>query len=258
MANDGDLHATINSWLMSGRGAEVFFARSVLLVEGPGDREFFEALRRRLARYDKTGSIDHCYVVNIGTNGQFAPWLKLVRAYSPPAFSWLGVLDSDMRNEIVRDTVSHAGLHFSARQTGELDAVKAAIEANDLGACEAAARRLAKLAVGETPLLLAPGDLEYVMTSRLSNATATSLGTAVSLSASTAMEMAERLGTKHRVGGKAVEGPNKKPWIRRHIGQKYLPRSSTSSSLVCSRGGSPVPATRRRLGSRIAAFKSGR
>jgi putative ATP-dependent endonuclease of OLD family len=146
---DGD-RAAINSWLMSGRGAEVFFARSVLLVEGPGDREFFEALRRRLARYDKTGSIDHCYVVDVGANSQFAPWLKLVRAYSPPAFSWLGVLDSDSVNE-VRDAVSHAGLHFSARQTGELDAVKAAIEANDLGACEAAARRLAKLAVGETP-----------------------------------------------------------------------------------------------------------
>lgn len=109
-----------------------------------------------------------------------------------------------------------------------------------------------------TPLLLAPGDLEYVMTSRLSNATATSLGTAVSLSASTAMEMAERLGTKHRVGGKAVEGPNKKPWIRRHIGQE-VPATELDEFVIgvlerWLTGAGDSKAARLA----IAAFKSGR
>lgn len=211
--------AAINSWLMSGRGAEVFFARSVLLVEGPGDREYFEALRRRVARHDGSGAIDHCYVVDVGANSQFAPWLRLMRSYTPSAFYWLGVLDSDSVKE-VRDAASHAGLHFSSRQSTELDAVRAAILANDLRGCDAAARRLAKLVDTEIPLVLAPGDLEHVMTARLSDQTAVALGESVGLSVTTAGSLAERLGTKHRASGKAIDDPNKKAWVRRRIGQE--------------------------------------
>lgn len=38
----------INSSLMQGRAAEAFFADNVLLVEGPGDYYFFEAIRKRV------------------------------------------------------------------------------------------------------------------------------------------------------------------------------------------------------------------
>lgn len=215
----GDDRAPINSWLMSGRGAEVLFARSVLLVEGPSDREYFEALRRRLARHDPTGSIDHCYVVDTGANTNFAPWLKLMRAYSPPAFAWLGILDSDSVTE-ARDAAHHAGLHFSTRQLVEMDAIKEAITANDLTSCEEAARRLATLGDGDIPLVLAPGDLEYIMTSAMADETARIIGRAVAIPVSGAAELGERLGTKHRSGGRAVDGANKKAWVRRHIGQE--------------------------------------
>lgn len=51
----GERRTEINTAFQAGMGAEALFARSVLLVEGPGDRAFFEALRRRLARHDTSG-----------------------------------------------------------------------------------------------------------------------------------------------------------------------------------------------------------
>ncbi len=49
----------INSALLTGHGAEMAFASSLLLVEGESDRLFFERLRRRLA----VNSSDSCLVV---------------------------------------------------------------------------------------------------------------------------------------------------------------------------------------------------
>lgn len=206
----------INTWLMSGRGAEVLFARSVLLVEGPGDREYFEALRRRLARHDASGAIDHCYVVDVGANSQFAPWIRLLRSYTPAAFEWLAVLDSDSVKE-AREAAGHAGLQFSQRQSTELSALKQAVDAVDLLASDASARRLAQMKDGEVPILLAPGDLEHVMTASLSAQTVDQLASDLALPAATRTELAERLGTKHRPGGKSVDSPNKKAWVRRWV-----------------------------------------
>lgn len=214
--------AAINSFLMSGRGAEVLFARSILLVEGPGDREYFEALRRRVARHDATGASDHCYVVDVGANSQFAPWIRLIRSYSPAAFVWSGVLDSDSVKE-VRQAVSHAGLQFSLRQSQELDSIKAAVAAGDLAGCADAARKLAKVVDGEIPLVLAPGDLEYVMCSHLSDATTATVCAELGFPPCSADELADRLGTKHRPGSKAINDPNKKGWVRRALGQTTPP-----------------------------------
>ena len=57
--------ADINTALLNGFGAEMVFGRAVLLVEGEGDRLFFERLRRRLARLDMSGQTDSCFVVPV-------------------------------------------------------------------------------------------------------------------------------------------------------------------------------------------------
>lgn len=203
----------INNSLMSGRGAELQFARSVLLVEGPGDREYWEVLRRKMSRYDSSGAVDHCYVLDVGTNTRFAPWIRLLRSYSSTPFVWLAVLDSDSTKE-ARDAVDRAGLRFSERQQNELEQIRKALSAGDIDVADKAARRLAAITATEVPILLAPGDLEFIMCSRLSTDTCKVVCDQIGVSAVNATGLAERLGTKHRKEGKAIGGAKKAPWIR--------------------------------------------
>ena len=70
----------IHTALLSGQGAEMIFATSVLLVEGEGDCAFFEGLRRRLARRDKSGRVENLFVVQVGGSASFSPWIKLLHA----------------------------------------------------------------------------------------------------------------------------------------------------------------------------------
>jgi len=94
----------INSSLLSGYGAQMMFCKSVLLVEGEGDRLFFEGMRRRMAAIDKTGYIERMHVVPVGGNSRFAPWIKLVRSYvnnkDEKTINWIVVCDADSNSEI--------------------------------------------------------------------------------------------------------------------------------------------------------------
>lgn len=222
-----DERAAINTTLMTGRGAEVLFARSVLLVEGPGDREYWEALRRRLAFFDASGSVDHCYVLDVGSNSRFAPWIRLFRAFPTLPIRWLAVLDSDSVKEI-REAASHAGLRLSERQRTAFRDLKAAVDANDLSSVEQVARGLATLAPKETPLLMVPGDLESLMCSKMSSETSLAVCEAIGFERLPTSQLAERLGTKHRAGGKAIDRPKKAPWMRAVIG-RVTPASELDS-----------------------------
>jgi hypothetical protein len=64
----------------------------VLLVEGDGDRLFFEWLRRRVAAATKDGRVDDLYVVPTGSNTQFSLWPQLLRSYGRDGDrpAWLG------------------------------------------------------------------------------------------------------------------------------------------------------------------------
>jgi hypothetical protein len=77
-ARSGHFDGGVNTALMTGYGAEMAFAHAVLLVEGDGDRLYFESLRRRLAKKSKTGAIDQLYVVPTGGKTAFAPWLRML------------------------------------------------------------------------------------------------------------------------------------------------------------------------------------
>tara|TARA_R110001592_G_scaffold197769_6_gene445805 strand:+ start:341 stop:1510 length:1170 start_codon:yes stop_codon:yes gene_type:complete len=74
--------SAIHTALLNGQGAEMVFATSVLLVEGEGDRSFFEGLRRRLAEKDQSGRVDFLFVIQTGGSSNFAPWIKLLRDLS--------------------------------------------------------------------------------------------------------------------------------------------------------------------------------
>ena len=139
----------INTALVTGRGAEVFFSRSVLLVEGPGDREYWEGIRRRLARHDESGSVDHLYVLDVGSNTRFGPWLRLFRSYPAALFRWLLLMDADSTAEL-REAVLNAGMRLSERQRTLLATITDAIAKEDLETVETSSMALTSLGLRRT------------------------------------------------------------------------------------------------------------
>jgi predicted ATP-dependent endonuclease of OLD family len=112
-----DTRAAINTALLAGSGAEMAFARSVLLVEGDGDAAFYETLRRRLARASANGRVDQLVVVGVGSKTAFAPWLRMLSSYgseSDRPIRWLIAADGDAATQ-VRRAHSDAGLRLSIR-----------------------------------------------------------------------------------------------------------------------------------------------
>ena len=215
---DDSTRLAINTSLTRGRGAEAFFARSVLLVEGPGDREYWEALRRRLAPIDDGMAVDECYVIDIGSNASCAPWLKLFKSYPSDPVRWTVLLDSDSTKKLA-DAAKHAGVQLTGRQRKALAALHSAFGKCDLQGIEDGADELADLKAGESRLLLAPGDLESLMCVGLSGPTRSRICEEIGLDKKNAANLARRLGTKHRQGMKAINRPRKEPWVRSRIGQ---------------------------------------
>lgn len=214
----------INTALMSGFGAELMFARGVLLVEGEGDRQLFEALRRRIARVDVSGRLDDAIVVPVGSKTHFAPWVELVRSYGTAenaAFKWLVAADGDASSEI-RDALTRAGVTIPANVRNALTDVR---RAESTAGWSAAVNTLNNVCSGDGfPLRLLSVDLESAV---LAGA-----------SARTRRAIAEKAGWRdlsegrvsqqdllHHLGSKGAsphgEG-NKAPWLRGYIGQ-HLP-----------------------------------
>lgn len=219
---DDARRSEINASLMQGRGAEAFFARSVLLVEGPGDREYWEALRRRVAPSDDGMAVDECYVIEAGSNAKCAPWLQLFQSFRGSPIRWTVLLDADSTKQLAQ-AATDAGIHLSRRQQHAVAAIRAAFNSNDLQGIENGAKELADLKKGEARLLLAPGDLESLMCVGLSDETKENICEEISLPRGNAPRLAERLGTIHRTGGRATNSPMKAPWIRSRIGRATPP-----------------------------------
>jgi predicted ATP-dependent endonuclease of OLD family len=100
-----DRREEINTALMTGNGSEAMFSHSVLLVEGEGDRLFFETLRRRMAAVDSTGHADRIHVIAAGGKTQFSPWISLFKSYllsNERPIKHLVVPDADAGTEVLR------------------------------------------------------------------------------------------------------------------------------------------------------------
>lgn len=93
-----DRRESINSTLIAFPHAETFFSSAVLLVEGSGEKAFFETVLRRM-RSLKEGSILTKLVVQpVGGKASFAPWINLFKSYgdnSDRPIRWLCLMDSD-------------------------------------------------------------------------------------------------------------------------------------------------------------------
>jgi predicted ATP-dependent endonuclease of OLD family len=219
---------SINTSLMTNANAEVFFSRTAVLVEGPGDKAFLNTLLRRIrdavpVSRELTGIV----VQETGGCTFYSPWLKLVNSYGqgddrPLRYLW--VMDGDVASAaqsraVLRTAVECAfGLSDSERDAitrfGDL-----AWETGDrfVGAVSEPNRILASrgghLFCCDFEWALFNGSGSAALRSIIS--TIESLGVNVSGSH---VEIARRLGSK--IGsGRTQENAKKAPYIRAQIAE---------------------------------------
>lgn len=218
---DSDREA-INTALLTRYGAEMVFAKGVLLVEGESDREFFEGLRKRLAPYDESGSIDGLIAIPTGSKDHFGPWLRLIRSYRVPSggpLNWLALVDGDAPTAI-RTGFKKAGLRLDPEVRSTLEDLAEANAGADLEARFKAAQSVnRKAAEQRVRLLVCPGDLEWACLHAISNETASMIAGEMGLEDASGPALAEALGSKH--ASKPRPG-KKEPW-RRALIAKLMP-----------------------------------
>jgi hypothetical protein len=218
---EDDRRNQINTALMAGQGAEAMFARSVLFVEGQGDRAFFEALRRRIARRDTSRRTDEIAIVHVGSNTAFGPWIRLVESYQDPAtgerpIEWLIVADGvDAPTQVAR-ALRDAGLTIPAEIDAALRAITRANAADDNGASIEATRQFNDLAASAgLRVVFLPIDLEWCALQASSQHTLDRLAETFGLQPGSRTEFLSKLGSKHGAGPAA--DARKDPWIRAAI-----------------------------------------
>lgn len=216
-----ELRAEINTSFQTGLGAEALFARSVLLVEGPGDRAFFEALRRRCARVDKSGRVNTLLAVDVGGKTRFGPWITLLRSYGADGdfpIRWLAVADSfDATTDLTRG-VRAAGFTIPAAVATEIRRIPSLVQqgrVDDMIETSRAVNRAASAAGAR--LALASVDLEYAMLCDASQATCRKLAKRIGQQSQSRDELLRVLGSKYGRG--PIAEPLKAAWMRGLIGQ---------------------------------------
>lgn len=211
----------INTALMSGYGAELVFASRVLLVEGEGDRQFFESARRRIAKKSLTGAVDDAIVVPVGSKSSFSPWIQLIQSYgkgeSRP-IRWIVLADGDASQEL-REAFKNAGVTIPLAVGTALRRVKTVQGTDDWADAVRALNAICRDT--NFPLRMMPVDLESAI---LEDA-----GDEILDAISKEVEWDEIVGRAkkeevlRRLGSKAVADPSDKwkaPWIRGFIGRE--------------------------------------
>jgi predicted ATPase len=218
--------ASINTTLMTAGASEVFFARTVVFVEGEGDRAFFNSLFKRIKEKISV-SPELAGLVFQATGGCtfFAPWLRLARSYRQGGmdpFSCIWVMDGDAASNqdghrpVLRAS-NDCGFGLGASDTqsiidfGDLD------WAPSVRVPDCAKTANARLECHGGHLFAC--DLEWAMFNFASDETAQLLKTAlrqIGIIASENMdslEVARKLGSKVQTG-RASDGAKKQPFIR--------------------------------------------
>jgi energy-coupling factor transporter ATP-binding protein EcfA2 len=214
----------INTALLTGQGSEAIFARAVLFVEGEGDALFFEALRRRLAPFDRTGRVDQLAIVRVGSKTSFAPWVRLVESYADSTsgdrpIEWLVVADGADAAVDVRSALRQAGV------TVGQDIERLIVTVQQAQAGQDQQRRIssvtdlnaATLATG-LRIHLVPVDVEWCALQSASPQSLITICVATGTTPGSRDEILRRLGSKYGAG--PIADPRKEPWIRGLAGRE--------------------------------------
>jgi hypothetical protein len=242
---DNEHRVAINTALMSGQGSEAMFARSVLLVEGPADKLFFEMLRRRVAAVDERHVADQLAVVDVGGKQRFAPWMRLFESYQDPSsgdrpIEWIAVGDGADAASHIRRALRDTGITVGLDLDAALHEVSQANAANDEARAVSAARSFNSLAVqARLRAHLLPVDLEWCCLQSASAATVARLTGSIDVGAVDRSDLLRKLGSKHGQG--PIADAVKHPWIRGVVGRELpWPEVSSDARLVLTRWLRPV------------------
>jgi hypothetical protein len=226
--------AAINTALLTGQGSEAIFARSVLLVEGEGDRLFFERLRRRLAAADELGLMDQLAIVVAGSKTSFSPWIQLIEGYADEAtgqrpIDWLVLADGIDAATDVAAAFRDAGLTVSLDIDKQLRTVSQAFSAGDENGGMQSVDRVNQLSsAAGLRMHLFPIDLEWAVLKAASATTVAALCPKLGVGTLSRDELLSRLGCKHGTG--ASGNPLKAPWTRGLIADQ-LPLAELSDDV---------------------------
>lgn len=230
--SEGDLRDEINTALLTGLHAEMLFSKSVLLVEGEGDRQFFEALRRRIARVDRSGACSRMLVVPVGGNTQFIPTAKLLKSFESfgaAPIKWYIVTDADTSSKMPR-MLDDLGYGDGKQERNELLGKMSEALTNEetsewLSQTQKCNNHFAKRNV---PVFFLEGDLEYSALSKVANVS--NLIEKFPQNAATKDEFLKNLGSKG-IDCKSKNDSFKAPWFRGFMGAN-IPANEVSDCVL--------------------------
>lgn len=205
---------------MTSQGAEAMFSHGVLLVEGDGDRQFFEALRRRLAASDEEGHLDRLHVVAVGSKDFFAPWIRLFNGYGRSddrPIPWLAVPDADAGTSVLA-AFRETRVAVPTEVRTSVEAVNTALGQDDVNAWRTHASAANRYSEREgLPLRFLVVDLEEAMLNDASETTWKSVADGAGVESDSLGRLMSRLGSKAL--GPRPNAPQKAPWVRGLIGR---------------------------------------
>lgn len=213
----------INTALLTGRGSEVIFSNAILLVEGPGDRLYFERLRRRMSGIVPEHVLGGMSVIEVGGKEQFAPWIRMLESFSNKAtgerpISWLVASDSGDAVASTLRGLNEAGITVPAEIRAAAQRIPQGthegrvIDAYDVAAKTAATNSLSF--DGLFGMHFVPVDLEYSALAAAKNSSVRSLASEFAVVANSPEALMASLGSK---GGSSKPGDIKAPWMRERI-----------------------------------------
>ncbi|MGJ8721077.1 MAG: ATP-dependent nuclease [Salinibacterium amurskyense] len=217
-----ELQNSKDSALLTGYGAEAVFYQSLLLVEGDGDRLYFERLRQKLYTLLPAPVVSKLAVVASGSNTAFGQWVGILERFSDRSnglpINFIVVGDSidavaacsrglrDGGVSIRKDVES--ALKGIEQSNGAFDAARAARVVSQTRAANDLAR-----AAG-VPLHLMPVDLEHSMLIDASPKLLAAVHGLVNNKFNSKPDLLKHLGSKSQP---KAASPEKAPWIRGQI-----------------------------------------
>lgn len=216
------------------------FGRSILLVEGIGDRAFFEALRRRLAREQilDISVVSRMALVAVGANTSFTNHVNLYKSYRDSifhrsAYDFLVCADSLDSVPPVLKAMNRADIVVPQEMRRALDLVTEEINKKNNSSQTIAQVTTAANTIADRlslPIHFTPLDLEYSMLAGASSQTLREIAKSMSLKTPDQVSREEILG---RLGSKApgatkIARPDKAFAVRAKIGA-LIPFSELTS-----------------------------
>lgn len=224
----------IHTALLTGQGAEMVFATSVLLVEGEGDRLFFEGLRRRMAEHDTSGRVDFLFAIQTGGKTSFAPWIKLLRDLSGAGTSriprYVIAPDGDATRDMQR-AFNDCNISIVKTASDLMQSCRSHIvESNYSEYCKELlnVNKALKNSVDDFPLRFLEGDLEYAIFIDVPGQTCRRWADKWGLHYENKLDFIKMMGSKAIDGSSA--GNHKNPYLRKQLAE-WIPSQHISTSI---------------------------